>query len=44
MNNQPNIGASGILSFDGFGSTESKSKTGWNVSGAMDEQDDEPTI
>ena len=37
VNNQPNIGASGILSFDGFGSRDSsQNRAGGDVSGAMD--------
>ena len=37
VNNQPNIGASCILSFDGFGSTDpGQNRAGGDVSGAMD--------
>tara|TARA_Y100000114_G_scaffold154480_1_gene176620 strand:- start:302 stop:1345 length:1044 start_codon:yes stop_codon:yes gene_type:complete len=42
VNNQPNIGASGILSFDGFGSTDpGQNRAGGDVSGAMDRGQDD---
>ena len=42
LNNQPNIGASGILSFDGFGSTDpGQNRAGGDVSGAMDRGQDD---
>jgi hypothetical protein len=41
-NNQPNVGASGLLSFDGFGSTDSsQNRAGGDVSGAMDRGQDD---
>ena len=41
-NNQPNVGASGILSFDGFGSTDpGQNRAGGDVSSAMDRGQDD---
>ena len=41
-NNQPNVGASGILSFDGWGSTDpGQNRAGGDVSGAMDRGQDD---
>ncbi len=42
QNNKPNMGASGLLSFDGFGSTDAgQNRAGGDVSGAMDRGQDD---
>jgi len=42
QNNKPNMGASGLLSFDGFGSTDvGQNRAGGDVSGAMDRGQDD---